>query len=139
MSLSKLDIETLTSFGSHGVEVVSNDVYQIMDMELKDIYGDIKKTVSRTVLYPNKTTRGHLHEKQDETYHFLQGNGMLLLQGNELNKMFHIEPETWIDIPKGTFHMVINISKNEDMVFETIYPGPSERPAFNKDIGDKKK
>jgi oxalate decarboxylase/phosphoglucose isomerase-like protein (cupin superfamily) len=126
-----LDIDALTSFGSHGVEMVNNNVYQIIDMELKDIFGDVKKTISRTVLYPNKTTRGHVHEKQDETYHFLQGDGMILLQGEQLNKLYHIEPETWIDIPKKIFHMVINTSKNEDLIFETIFPGPSDRPKFN--------
>ena len=134
-----LDIDALTSFGSHGVEVVNNNVYQIIDMELKDVFGDVKKTISRTVLYPNKTTRGHVHKNQDETYHFLQGDGMILLQGEQLNKLYHIEPETWIDIPKTIFHMVINTSKNEDLIFETIFPGPSDRPAFNKQEESDKK
>lgn len=127
-----LDIDSLTSFGSHGVEVANNDTYQIIDMELKDLQGFVKQTISRTVLYPNKTTRGHMHENSNETYHFIAGNGMILLQGRELNKLFHIEPETWLFIPKGTFHMVINISKNEDLVFETLYPGKSDRPVITK-------
>lgn len=135
----KLDIQSLTSFGSNGIEIVDSDTYHIVDMELRDLFGQVKQTISRTTLYPNKTTRGHMHENNHEIYHFIQGNGMILLQGRDLNKLFHIEPETWLFIPKGTFHMVINISKNEDLEFECVYPGPIERPPLNQDIQNGKK
>jgi len=134
-----LDIQALTSFGSNGIEIVDNDIYHIVDMELKDLQGFVKQTISRTTLYPNKTTRGHMHEDNNETYYFISGNGMILLQGKDMNKLFHIEPETWLFIPKGTFHMVINISKNEDLEFMSLYPGPSARPAFSKEEVDKNK
>lgn len=127
---ANLDIRKLTNFGSDGIEIVDNNTYHIVDMELKDLYGMVKQTISRTTLYPNKTTRGHMHEEHDETYHFIKGNGMILLQRSDSNSLFHIEPETWIYVPKKTFHMVINISTNEDLEFETVYPGPSDRPAL---------
>lgn len=134
------DIQSLSNFGDNGIDIVDNNVYHIVDLEIKDLHGYVKQTISRTTLYPNKTTRGHMHKDKDEIYHFEKGDGMILLQGEELNKLFHIEPETWLFIPKETFHMVINISKNEDLEFTTIYPGASARPPImEKEIEKKKK
>ncbi|HKG89559.1 MAG TPA: glucose-6-phosphate isomerase family protein [Nitrososphaeraceae archaeon] len=131
------DIEALSNFGEQGTEIANNDIYQIIDLELKDMLGEVKQTISRTTLYPNKSTRGHIHEHANESYHFIDGTGLLLLQGEGLNKLYRIQPETWKFIPKKIFHMVINLSQNEDLVFETVYPGKSDRPAINKE--DKKK
>jgi len=131
------DIESLTNFGEQGFEIANNDIYQIIDLELRDMLGEVKQTISRTTLYPNKSTRGHMHKNSNETYHFIDGTGLLLLQGEQLNKLYRIQPETWKFIPKGTFHMVINLSQNEDLVFETFYGGKSDRPPINKE--DKKK
>lgn len=128
---SLYNIEGLANFGEHGNEVVSNNIYQIIDMELRDMFGEVRQTISRTVLYPNKTTRGHMHQNANESYYFINGNGLILLQGEQLNKLFRIQPETWIFIPKKTFHMVINTSNNEDLEFLSIYPGKSDRPTFN--------
>ena len=135
----KTDIQSLTSFGSEGKEIVKNDTYEIVDMELKDMYGFVKQTISRTVLYPNKHTRGHMHNDQDETYYFIKGTGLIILQGEDLNKIHHIEPETWLYIPKKTFHMVMNLSKNEDLEFLTVYPGESQRPPIEKPPPDNNK
>lgn len=132
------DIEALTNFGEHGIEIANNDTYQIIDLELKDMLGEVKETVSRTTLYPNKSTRGHIHENTNESYHFIDGTGLLLLQSEQLNKLYRIQPETWKFIPKKTFHMVINLSQNEDLVFEAKYPGKSDRPPINKEEKKKK-
>ena len=140
MSEKSFDIQSLANFGDNGIDIIDNDTYHIVDMEIKDLHGYVKQTISRTTLYPNKTTRGHIHKDKDEIYHFEKGDGMILLQGEELNKLFHIEPETWLFIPKETFHMVINISKNENLEFTTIYPGASARPPIlEKEIEKKKK
>ena len=138
-STLKTDIQALTSFGSEGKEIVKNDTYEIVDMELKDMYGFVKQTISRTVLYPNKHTRGHVHDIQDETYYFIRGTGLIILQGEDLNKIHHIEPETWLYIPKKTFHMVMNLSKNEDLEFLTVFPGESQRPPIEKPVDNKGK
>lgn len=126
-----LDIQALTSFGNKGIDIVDDNTYRITDMELTDSLGDVKYTISKTVLYPNKKTRGHMHENTHEIYYFINGKGLILLQGEQLNDMYHIEPETWLFIPRKTFHMVINISKNEDLEFMTFYPGKSERPPIS--------
>lgn len=123
-----LDIAGLTSFGNKGVDIVDDNTYRITDMELTDTLGTVKYTISKTVLYPNKKTRGHIHDNTHETYYFINGKGLILLQSEQQNDLFHIEPETWIFIPKKTFHMVINTSKNEDLEFMTFYPGKSDRP-----------
>lgn len=132
ISLDLSSIQKLTNFGEHGVEIVNNNTYQITDVELTDMFGLVKQTISRTILYPSKTTRGHVHKLKDETYHFVKGSGLLLLQSQDYNALFKIEPETWKFIEKATFHMVINLSANEDLEFETFYPGKSERPRFEK-------
>ena len=104
-------------------------------MEIKDFEGFVKQTISRTTLYPNQKTRGHTHEDANETYYFIAGNGLILLQSVDLNELFHIESETWLYIPKKTFHMVINTSKNENLEFMTFYPGPSARPPITRKRG----
>jgi len=137
----KFSLKRLTNFGTDGIEIVDNDVYHIVDMELKDIMGYVKLTVSRTTLYPSKTTRGHAHKDTVEEYYFKKGTGMLILQSEDLNEVFRVEPETFKFIDKGVWHMVINSSLNENLEFETRYPGPSARPPIivNKEEGKKKK
>ena len=140
MSLDKdkFNIQKLTNFGDNGIEIVDNDVYHIVDMELKDLQGFVKQTVSRTTLYPNKTTRGHAHKDATEEYYFKKGTGMLILQSENFNKVYRIEPETFQFIDKDTWHMVVNLSMNEDLEFETRYPGPSARPPIEKQEKKKK-
>lgn len=134
----KFDIKKLTNFGDNGIDIIDNDVYHIEDMELKDINGFVKLTISRTTLYPNKTTRGHAHQEADEEYYFKKGTGMLILQSPDFNKIYRIEPETYHYIDKGIFHMVVNLSNNEDLEFETRYPGPSSRPPIANNKEEKK-
>ena len=129
----ELGIKGLTNFGKNGKEIADTDVYNIIDMELKDFQGFVKQTVSRTTLYPNQKTRGHTHKNDDETYYFISGNGLILLQSPEINELFHIESETWLYISKNMFHMVINTSKNENLEFMTFFPGPSARPPIPKE------
>ena len=128
----KFDIKKLTNFGDNGIDIVDNDTYRIVDMELKDMQGYVNLTISRTTLYPNKTTRGHAHQDSHEEYYFKQGTGMLILQSKDFNKIYRIEPETYQFIDKGIFHMVVNLSNNENLEFETRYPGPSSRPPIDK-------
>ena len=135
----KFGIKELTNFGKNGNEIADTDVYSIIDMELKDFEGFVKQTISRTTLYPNQKTRGHTHEDANETYYFIAGNGLILLQSENMNELFHIESETWLYIPKKTFHMVINTSKNENLEFMTFYPGPSARPPITVTKEEKKK
>lgn len=134
----KFNIQQLSNFGTNGIEIVDNDVYHIVDMELKDMQGYVKQTVSRTTLYPNKTTRGHAHKDNTEEYYFKKGTGMLILQSENFNKVYRIEPETFKFIDKDTWHMVVNLSMNEDLEFETRYPGPSARPPIAKEEKKKK-
>ena len=135
----KFNIQRLANFGDDGIEIVDSDVYHIVDLELKDLHGFVRETVSRTTLYPNKTTRGHAHKEADEEYCFKKGTGMLILQSENSNKIFRIEPETYQFVDKGTWHMVVNLSMNEDLEFETKYPGPSARPPIIKEVKEDKK
>lgn len=134
-----LDIQKLANFGDNGIDIVDSDVYHIVDMEIKDLHGFVKQTISRTTLYPNKTTRGHMHPDKEETYYFEKGEGLIILQGEDYNGFYHIEPETWLFIPKEIFHQVVNVSKNENLEFTTFYPGASSRPPIPKEEKGKKK
>jgi oxalate decarboxylase/phosphoglucose isomerase-like protein (cupin superfamily) len=136
MSGSSLqDIRGLTTFGQHGYEVVKNDTYEIIDMPLRDRFGIVRQTISRTLLYPNKVTKGHMHKNEDEIYYFIKGSGLMILHGHDWSEIREIEPESYLYIERETFHQVVNTSKNEDMEFQTIYPGESDRPHLNGIIG----
>lgn len=121
----------LTNFGENGIDITDDDRYKIVDLELKDVYGIVKQTVSTTTLYPGKTTRGHHHDK-GENYHFTKGSGYLLIQSPDYTRFYEIEPETWEYIEPGEWHMVMNTSKNEDLEFTTVYNGPSQRPPIDQ-------
>jgi mannose-6-phosphate isomerase-like protein (cupin superfamily) len=136
---TKHQINPLTTFGDDGVEIVNDDTYMIIDLPIKDRQGYVRETVSNTVLYPNKHTSGHKHDKLNEHYHFKKGSGLLMLHGEDYMEIKEIQPESHAFIEKGVWHQVINTSKNEDLEFTTYYPGQSDRPHLDAKVEKKKK
>lgn len=100
-------------------------------MELTNAQGDVIFTYSSTHLNPQRQTRGHKHDDQDEIYKFIDVKdgefGVVLVDSETL----FVQKNTIVFVPRGVFHRVINPTL-EPMVFETISPGKIQRPALEK-------
>lgn len=95
-----------------GIVVKNTEVYTLEDNNLLE-----NLTVSKTHLKPNKETRGHFHDEQEEVYFFIQGEGEMVL-GEE---KFNVNEGSVVLIPKGKFHKVINKSNVFPCVFICVF------------------
>ena len=94
--------------------VKQNDTYTLLDnTELKNL------VVSKTILHPHKHTTGHTHPGQEEVYHFISGEGYIVVGNEQIN----VEEGSIILIPDGYFHKVWNTSSLEDLIFVCIFDG----------------
>jgi mannose-6-phosphate isomerase-like protein (cupin superfamily) len=94
--------------------VKQNDTYTLLDnTELNNL------VVSKTILHPHKNTTGHNHPGQEEVYHFISGEGYIILGDKQIN----VDPGDIVLIPDGVFHQVWNPSSLEDLVFVCIFDG----------------
>jgi len=93
--------------------VQSNDTYDVIDNDSLDTL-----VVSKTVLHPDKTTRGHAHTGQEEIYLYLSGVGIMRVGSEQI-------PVTQGDIvliPDSAFHKVANTG-TDDLIFISIFNG----------------
>ena len=97
-----------------GGEVVKdNETYLLKDNKhLKNL------VVSSTLLLPEKETRGHSHDGQEEVYHFVYGHGIMTL-GDET---FPVAGGEIVLIPDGVFHKVQNTEKSP-LYFVCVFDG----------------
>jgi mannose-6-phosphate isomerase-like protein (cupin superfamily) len=65
-----------------------------------------------------------VHEGNDQFFRFEQGNGKVIIDGNE----YEVTPSEAIVVPAGAKHNVINVSDSEALKFYTIYA-----PAHHED------
>ena len=93
--------------------VKQNETYTLLDnTKLKNL------VVSKTILHPGKNTTGHNHVGQEEVYHFLSGDGYIIV-GDE---KYYVGPGDIVLIPNGHFHKVWNTGL-EDLVFVCVFDG----------------
>ena len=104
-----------------------------MKVKLEQIRGEIVKdnetyvlednnflqhlTLSRTILKPGQSTRGHSHDNQEEVYIFTKGNGTMIIGDTEYDAN---TGDTFL-IKSGKFHRVINKSDNTPCEFTCIF------------------
>ena len=94
--------------------IKQNDTYTLVDnTELKNL------VVSKTILHPQKNTTGHNHPGQEEVYHFISGEGYMVVG----DKQISVRPGDIVLIPDGYFHKVWNSSEIEDLIFVCIFDG----------------
>lgn len=77
--------------------------------------------LSSTELNPGKQTSGHRHTGQEEVYFFIEGNGVMIIDGDTYEQ-FKVEPGDVVLIPDGAFHQVINNS-DERLYFVCVFDG----------------
>ena len=94
--------------------VKDNETYRLLDNTTLN-----NLVVSKTILHPHKNTRGHSHKGQEEIYHFISGEGYMILGDEQIN----VEAGSIILIPDGIFHQVWNTSSLEDLVFVCVFDG----------------
>ena len=82
----------------------SSSVYKILDFDSGDLI------LSKTILHPNQSTRGHSHN-YNEAYYFLDTGSILLDE-----EVLFPEKGEFVFIPGSTFHKVWNNS-NTDLEF----------------------
>tara|TARA_R110002020_G_scaffold71292_1_gene184320 strand:+ start:2875 stop:3207 length:333 start_codon:yes stop_codon:yes gene_type:complete len=94
--------------------IKENSTYTVIDNnDLQNL------VVSKTILHPQKETTGHLHEGQEEVYHFISGHGRMLVGIVEHD----VKEGDILSIPDGAFHKVWNESKTEDLIFICVFDG----------------
>ena len=98
---------------SDSTVVRSNDIYDVIDNDSLDTL-----VVSKTVLHPDKITRGHAHTGQEEIYLYLSGVGTMQVG----DKHIPITPGDIVLIPDSAFHKVVNTG-TDDLVFISIFNG----------------
>ena len=75
--------------------------------------------VSKTILHPGKNTTGHNHPGQEEVYHFISGEGYIVVG----DKQISVQVGDIVLIPDAYFHKVWNTSEIEDLIFVCIFDG----------------
>lgn len=105
MKLSICDVE--------GEIVKDNETYLLKDNKtLKNL------VLSSTDLKPNKSTRGHKHEGQEEVYYFISGVGTMELD----DKTIDVSSGDIVLIEDGVFHRVHNTS-DKHLYFVCVFDG----------------
>lgn len=106
--------------------VVTNSTYRVEDLELQH-EGKVVQTLSGTVLRPFKSTRGHYHDEQSETYVFISvlDSGSMQVGINT----FPVEEGDVVYVPAGKFHRVFN-DGSKNLLFWSIFDKTTKRPAF---------
>lgn len=97
-----------------GTVVKKSDVYTVIDnTHLNNL------VVSKTVLHPGKATSGHKHPGQEEVYHFIYGEGNMLLDGVATA----VRQGDIVLVEDGVHHKVQNTSEIDDLVFVCVFDG----------------
>ena len=97
-----------------GVVVKDNETYAVID---NTVLNDL--VLSKTILYPEKSTSGHKHPGQEEIYQFVHGHGAMEVD----NKIYDVSVGSIVLIPDGSFHRVHNSSTYENLVFVCVFNG----------------
>ena len=113
LKMSKKKQLKVTTTDINGLVVKNDDRYIVTDnITLNSM------VVSTTVLYPNKETKGHSHEGQEEVYTFISGKGSMMIGTN----FYNVEAGDVLLIPDGEFHQVTNES-HDNLVFLCVFGG----------------
>ena len=91
-----------------------NETYTLLDnTKLENL------VVSKTILHPKKNTTGHNHVGQEEVYHFISGEGYMVVGDEQIG----VEAGDIVLIPDAYFHKVWNTSEIEDLIFVCVFDG----------------
>ena len=97
-----------------GEEIKNSDTYRLVDNTALN-----NLVVSTTTLYPNKETRGHSHEDQEEVYMFTSGVGIIKI--GDVN--YPAKQGDVFVIPKKHFHKVWNTHDKLELDFMCVFEG----------------
>ena len=78
--------------------------------------------VSKTILKPYKSTTGHRHKGQEEVYIFVQGNAIMEIEHNNIQKIEEVTTGSIVLIEDNDFHRVHN-KTGESVEFVCVFNG----------------
>jgi len=78
--------------------------------------------VSKTILKPYKSTTGHRHKGQEEVYIFVQGNALMEIEHNNIQKIEEVTTGSIVLIEDNDFHRVHN-KTGESVEFVCVFNG----------------
>ena len=93
-------------------------------------------TVLSGELTPNASSDGHLHNCNEEVYHFVDGSGQFLLRYPDEDQgaveyVYDVEPNSIVLVEEGVFHRVYNSGK-EPMKWISVYNGKRREQSNNE-------
>jgi mannose-6-phosphate isomerase-like protein (cupin superfamily) len=90
--------------------------------------------VKKMTIKPGQRVSYQSHKQRNEHWFFVQGQGKVILNGVELP----VKVGSFVDVKIGDKHRVINISKNQDLIFiesQTGHYDESDIERFEDDYG----
>ena len=91
-----------------------NETYTLLDNTTLE-----RLVISKTILHPKKNTNGHNHVGKEEVYHFVSGEGYIMVG----DQNYPVGPGSIVAIPDGWIHKVWNSSEIEDLIFVCVFEG----------------
>lgn len=79
------------------------------------------------VVRPGAKTGTHCHEREEQTYYILSGEGQLILG----EQVIPVSPRTAILIPPGQDHAIHNTGDSDlEYLMQYLWPGEAARPIY---------
>ena len=72
-----------------------NETYTLLDNTTLE-----RLVISKTILHPKKNTNGHNHVGKEEVYHFVSGEGYIMVG----DQNYPVGPGSIVAIPAGWIH-----------------------------------
>lgn len=111
-----MKVTSMYPFDVGGDVVKQDDRYTVTDNKSLN-----NLVVSSTLLYPGKETTGHKHVGQEEVYFFIEGEGRMIVDGDDYRE-FKVSSGDIVTIQDGAFHKVKNTS-SENLYFVCVFEG----------------
>ncbi len=108
--------------------------YEILTEFLVNEPGFFDVCVKKMTIKPGQRVSYQFHKQRNEHWFFVQGQGRVILNGNELP----VKVGSFVDIKAGDKHRVINTSKSQDLIFiesQTGHYDESDIERFEDDYG----
>jgi glucose-6-phosphate isomerase len=128
-------------------------LYEVYEMRRPEVAGEMIQGLS--IVHPGKVgneyymTKGHFHVVLEtaETYHCLQGRGMMVMEASEGKwSVEELRPQCVLYVPPRWAHRSVNIHPDEKLVTFFVYPadaghdyGTIEKNGFRKLVVEKKR
>lgn len=89
-------------------------------------------------LKPNETIDGEYHPNTEQSFYIIKGRGIVIygdqrvgnIDSSSTHKQSNFKTGFLIDIPKNTYHKIINTDPNENLYLFTTYSNPQHEQGY---------